>query len=254
MARRVLIVDGNWLCQKTYRGKRGFSISAVKGQIDQERELHNIDFTIVLFDKGRSLFRTSVFEGYKGNRDKKGMELTGELELTREFFKSLDDNKEWLTLWQDNTEADDIAGYLVKNIKKDDTQIFLYSIDHDWLQLLEPNRVFQIRYAPSLHRNRIWNSRDASEYFGIDNKKWAFLSAFTGDPSDNVPSTGINSSTALKWLKKYNYSINMVLMNEPRARAKSADILRNWKLTYLSGNCVSLPESDLDSLKQTGLI
>ena len=245
--KKVLIVDGNWLCQKTYRGKSGFLISKVKEDIDHEREIHNIDFTIVLFDKGRSLFRTTVYPGYKGNRKAKESELTGELRLTREYFKSLDDGKEWLTLWQENTEADDISAFLVNKLKKrDDIQIYLYSVDHDWLQLLDTNKVFQIRYAPSLHRNKIWNSQDASDFFGIDNHKWAFLSAFTGDPSDNVPSTGINSSTALKWLKKYKYSINMVLMNEPKAKAKSADILRNWKLTYLSGNCVNLPKSDLD--------
>lgn len=244
---KYIVCDGNWLCQKYYRGKAGFSLSSVKADVDREIRNLGIDKAVMLFDLGRSSFRTSIYPDYKGNRGSKGYSLTGELELSRNYFKGLG-SPDFITIYEQNTEADDLAAFIVNRYKREGDRIYLYSIDHDWLQLLDGDKVFQIRYSPTLHRNRILNEHDAEEICLTPPKKWSLLAAFGGDPSDNIPSTGIKKNVALAWLKKYNWSLAKICMNEPKAKAKQNLIFKNWQLTRLTGECAKLSDDELTAL------
>lgn len=245
---KYIIVDGNWLCQKYYRGKAGFSESSVKADIDRQMEVLHIDKAVILFDLGRSSYRRAIYPEYKGNRSAKSYSLSGELKLSREYFKGIEDDR-FTTVWQEDTEADDLAAFITLRYKnKPNVKIYLYSIDHDWLQLTDADKVFQIRYSPTLHRNRILNETDAEEICQTPPKKWPLLAAFGGDPSDNIPSTGIKKSTALKWLQKYGWSLSKIFLNEPKAKEKQVAILNNWKLTNLTGSCVHLGDEKLAEL------
>ena len=96
----------------------------------------------------------------------------------------------------------------------------------------------------------MYSRKTASELLGYDVKKWPLVAAFKGDPSDNVPSVGIREDTALKWLSKHAWSLPSVFANEKMAKAKEAQIWRNYKLVKLDGSPCSFTDKDLDLLDE----
>ena len=246
----VLIVDGNWVMQRFWQaGSDDYSVDKIHKYIKSQGELINADKYIILFDLGKSAYRTAILKSYKGNRAKKSDEQQSAFQQTRDYFVELAKHDPHYTVFmRDNTEADDLACKLCKVLDMPNVRIYLLSIDHDWFQMLDGDRVIQIRYSPIEGTEQIVTEDDATATIGFPAKRWAELAAFGGDASDNVPATGISKTQALKWLKQYN-SLLGVWANEPEARAVQGDLWRNYKLTKLTGDCVPMTETDENQLR-----
>lgn len=242
---KVLVADGNYLMQRFYHARGHVFGSEVEALLNGLKESLRLDKVLLLFDSGKSAYRTRILPSYKANRPEKDPDMADCFHKTRSHFIARQ-NSALQVLRQKDTEADDIAAYIVKAYKGK-ADIFLYSIDHDWLQLLDDG-VWQIRPDVKSGRDLVYSRKTASDMLGYDVKKWAYVAAFKGDPSDNVPSTGIREDTALKWLGKYAWSLPAIFMHEKKAKAKEAEVWRNWKLVKLDGSPCSFSDEALASL------
>ena len=180
-------------------------------------------------------------------RPPKDEAMTDCFRKTRSYFQCRR-GTDLMTLRLKDTEADDIAAFIAKTYGGK-AEIYLYSMDHDWFQLLDEG-ICQIRPDVKSGRDLVYSRKTASELLGYDVKKWPLVAAFKGDPSDNVPSVGIREDTALKWLSKYAWSLPSVFANEKTAKAKEAQIWRNYKLVKLDGSPCSFADKDLDLLDE----
>jgi 5'-3' exonuclease len=242
---KILVVDGNYLMQKFFHARGHVFGSEINSEIQGLLKTLHLDKTLMLFDSGRSAYRTQILPTYKGNRPDKSEEMADCFKKTRSYFLGRQSPLLKVLRLKD-TEADDLASFICKNFKGK-ADIYLYSIDHDWFQLLDEG-IWQIRPDVKSGRNLVYSRKTASQMLGYDVKKWPLVAAFKGDPSDNVPSTGIKENTALRWLEKYSWSLPTVFMNEPKAKAKEADIWRNYRLTKLDGSPCVFDEKDLCDL------
>ncbi|MBO6006366.1 MAG: hypothetical protein J6P18_00410 [Aeriscardovia sp.] len=246
----ILIVDGNCFLRARFdalerREKRKDCkpsapelFSGIRMYLENLKDKVGAQKSIMLFDLGHSEYRIRLFPDYKGDRPEKSKELLSFLEEGRTYFKNLvrSDPMRWQAMMFDNMEADDIAAFLVSSFSVlPNLHLWLVSSDHDWLQLLKEDHVLQVRYSPGCKSNLVWNEKDADQYFGLPCRQWPKLSAFTGDGSDHIPSTGIWPRTAREWLEKYDYSLESIFEHEPEAKVREEEIRRNFELTNLNG-------------------
>ena len=246
----LLIVDGNCFLRARFdalerRAKKKCDkrtapelFSGIRMYIENLQGRVGAQKSMILFDLGHSEYRIRLFPDYKGDRPEKSEELLSFLKAGRNYFKNLvrSDPMRWQVMMFDNMEADDIAAFLVSSFSSlPDLRLWLVSSDHDWLQLLEEGRVLQVRYSPGCKSSLVWDEKDADQYFGLPCRQWPKLSAFTGDGSDHIPSTGIWPRTAHEWLEKYDYSLEAIFEHEPEAKAREKEVRRNFELTNLNG-------------------
>lgn len=246
----ILIVDGNCFLRArfdalTRKAKKGIKpgsvqqlFAGIRMYLENLQDKVGAQKSIMLFDLGHSEYRVRLFPDYKGDRPEKSEELLEFLEAGRIYFKNLvrSDPMRWQEMMFNNMEADDIAAFLVSSFAAlPNLRLWLVSSDHDWLQLLEGRRVLQVRYSPGCKSSLVWNEKDADEYFGLPCRQWPKLSAFTGDGSDHIPSTGIWPKTARMWLEQYGYSLESIFEHESEAKARENEVRRNFELTNLNG-------------------
>ena len=244
---KVLVADGSYLMQRFFHARGHVFGPEIDELLSTLRSALKLDKTLLLFDSGKSAYRTAILPSYKGNRPPKDEAMTDCFRKTRSYFQCRQ-GTDLMTLRLKDTEADDIAAFIAKTYKGK-ADIYLYSIDHDWFQLLDEG-VYQIRPDVKSGRDLVYSRKTASELLGYDVKKWPLVAAFKGDPSDNVPSVGIREDTALKWLSKHAWSLPSVFANEKTAKAKEAQIWRNYKLVKLDGSPCSFTDKDLDLLDE----
>ena len=141
--RNLMIVDGTNLGFrfKHNNSKKPFASSYVS-TIQSLAKSYSARTTIVLGDKGKSVFRLEHLPDYKGNRDEKYAQRTEEEKaLDEQFFEYLCDAFElcettFPTFTIRGVEADDMAAYIVKLIGHLYDHVWLISTDGDWDTLL----------------------------------------------------------------------------------------------------------------------
>ena len=114
----LTVVDGNWLMQRTWHILNStqaklqpttrnlirytrFTYSKLQDILQTTQATH----VIILFDHGRSSYRLSLLPSYKGNRPPKHDYQQECFSMFRQYVK----RKGYVCLYQENTEADDIA-------------------------------------------------------------------------------------------------------------------------------------------------
>lgn len=244
---KVLVADGNYLMQRFFHARGHVFGPEIDELLKSLRSALKLDKTLLLFDHGKSAYRTAILPSYKGNRPEKDETMTDCFRKTRSYFNCRQ-GVDLMTLRLKDTEADDIAAFIAKTYKGK-VEIYLYSIDHDWFQLLDDG-IYQIRPNVKSGRELVYSRKIASDLLGYDAKKWPLVAAFKGDPSDNVPSVGIREDTALRWLSKYAWSLPSIFANEKAAKAKEGQIWRNYKLVKLDGSPCVFSDKELALLDE----
>ena len=82
----------------------------------------------------------------------------------------------------DGIEADDVIGYIAKQILKEDEECVIVSTDKDFLQLVDSKTTV---YSPTKKKTYVPDL--IKEDYGISSENFLFYRVLDGDKSDNVP-------------------------------------------------------------------
>jgi DNA polymerase-1 len=213
---RVLIIDGlntfirSWTTNPAMN-ENGEHIGGVVGSLKsigfQIREF-NPTRVVVLFDgKGGSASRKKIFEGYKADRSKNRFRVNRaypemmteedeQLSMKRQFVWLADilDYLPITTMIYDGIEADDVVGYLARQVLKEDEECVIASTDKDFLQLVDSKTTV---YSPT--KKKTYKPDLIREEYGISPQNFLFYRVLDGDKSDNVPGVdGCGLKTIIK--------------------------------------------------------
>ena len=213
---RVLIIDGlntfirSWTTNPSMNDN-GEHIGGVVGSLKsigfQIREF-NPTRVVILFDgKGGSAGRKKIFEGYKADRAKNRFRVNRaypemmseedeQVSMKRQFVWLADilDYLPVTTMIYDGIEADDVIGYLARQILKEDEECVIASTDKDFLQLVDFKTTV---YSPT--KKKTYTPNLIREEYGISPQNFLFYRVLDGDKSDNVPGVdGCGLKTIIK--------------------------------------------------------
>ena len=218
MDTRTLLIDGNYLLRRSFNGAKdtytksfGF-FGGVYGFITMTRKLikeHGINKTIICWDgENGGILRYLIDTAYKANR--KGKEWSKKIELTEAQIKieqekdeSILKNRKRIQAYAeelfirqievDDIEGDDlIAQYCLDHNNKE--EIFIYSNDRDYAQLLKLN--ISIIFA---NIDEVINKLTYPSHFKHHYTNALAMKIICGDSSDNIKGiSGIQEDTLLK--------------------------------------------------------
>ena len=164
---------------------------------------------VVIFDgKGGSQKRKEVFSNYKADRKVK-------FRVNRQYDDMMSEEDEQVSLRRqlsslanilgvlpvttmiyDNIEADDVIGYLAKQVIKEDEGALILSSDKDFLQLVSDN----IHVWNPLKKQKI-DKKKLKELYGVHAENFIWYRVMDGDKSDNIDGVkGCGLKTLLKRL------------------------------------------------------
>jgi DNA polymerase-1 len=164
---------------------------------------------VVIFDgKGGSQKRKEVFSNYKADRKVK-------FRVNRQYDDMMSEEDEQVSLRRqlsslanilgvlpittmiyDNIEADDVIGYLAKQVIKEDEGALILSSDKDFLQLVSDN----IHVWNPLKKQKIDKTK-LKELYGVHAENFIWYRVMDGDKSDNIDGVkGCGLKTLLKRL------------------------------------------------------
>ena len=164
---------------------------------------------VVIFDgKGGSQKRKEVFSNYKADRKVK-------FRVNRQYDDMMSEEDEQVSLRRqlsslanilgvlpittmiyDNIEADDVIGYLAKQVIKEDEGALILSSDKDFLQLVSDNiHVWNPLKKQKIDKNKL------KELYGVHAEIFIWYRVMDGDKSDNIDGVkGCGLKTLLKRL------------------------------------------------------
>lgn len=148
---------------------------------------------IIIFDgKGGSTARRKIYKEYKTNRRGLRVRLNRtydfesgseeEQNATRQLVRLADylDTLPITTLIYDNIEADDVIGYLAKDLFKQ--QVVIMSTDKDFIQLIDDR--ISIYNAP---RKKVYHYDNVKEDYDFISSNYLLYRLISGDASDGIP-------------------------------------------------------------------
>lgn len=225
MKTRTLLVDSSYLLKRSFHGAKDIQttkfghIGGLYSFLTTVRKMikeHMINKVVLVWDgEGGGIYRHRIDMAYKANRKSKEWHKKIEMnaaELRREKAKEesiLKQRKriqayaEELFIRQievDDIEADDlIAAYCLEHNNKE--EIFLYSNDRDFAQLLDLNIVI---IFPNI--NQPVNKTNYIMHFNHHYSNALLMKIICGDTSDNVKGiAGIGEDTLLKHISEIKF-------------------------------------------------
>jgi DNA polymerase-1 len=214
MGNKIVLIDGNSLAYRAFfalpllNNDKGVHTNAVYGFtmilmriLEEEKPSH----ILVAFDAGKTTFRHSTFQEYKGGRQKTPPELSEQMPFIRELLDAYQIKRYEL----ENYEADDIIGTLSKQAESSDAEVKVITGDKDLLQLVSNKTTVDITrkgitevdsYTPDFLFDKL----------GISSNQVIDMKGLMGDASDNIPGVpGVGEKTAIKLLKEYETIENL---------------------------------------------
>lgn len=204
--------------------------------VRQERPTH----IVVCWDRGESVYRRGVFEGYKASRTPKEddpSDHTTPRALVQRFLE-LSGIQQWE---HEGIEADDLIAALWRR-REYQSEFVILSGDKDFLQLLDQEGVWQIR--PGVNPE-IWGRFTVRGEFNVEPEHMPFFMALCGDTSDEVPGVaGIGPKGAAKVLAESQWAWERVL-EHPKVEAHREDAELSLRLVGLREERLEVPGFDL---------
>jgi len=199
----VMIVDSlNLAFRYKHQKKREFAEDYLR-TVQSLANSYNASTVYITADMNSSTYRKKLLPEYKQNRkDKYALQTEAEAE---EFANFMEDFEETLVLLSENypifrykgVEADDIAAYLVSELKG--KTIWMISSDKDWDLLIDEN-VNRFSYVT---RKEI-TKENWSEHYEVERGEYISFKCLIGDVGDNIFGVpGIGPKRAVGLIEKY---------------------------------------------------
>jgi len=178
------------------------------------------DSVVVCFDKSSdSTFRKKQYPAYKANRNRRPKAIKDQMKVLHCILNNVGIK----CFWADQFEADDLAGSIIQHFKGEFDNVYFYTKDRDWFQLLdenvkgiipmrsedeadgfrcyyqgvEENDPFKRGGAKAVGRNLCVTKDICKELFGVYPEQVVDFKALAGDKSDNIPGVkGVGDDTA----------------------------------------------------------
>lgn len=205
----VLLVDGNNILTRAVHAAKHahMSVDGVNtgsllifiNMLSRHIREEQPDSVVVCWDGGRSVYRTTLYPGYKAARK----ERPDEEDEDRPFGQA----KEFLTLAgihhveRAGWEADDLIACYWRSIRPVDERIVILSADKDLLQMVGHN-CEQVRPTTPPNPTDRWDAEKVFDKYGVQPGNLSKAMAMIGDISDGVP--GIKGIGPVKAAKLVN--------------------------------------------------
>lgn len=214
---------------------------------------------IVAWESGGSPRRRAIFKNYKNRRRPQ--------KLNRYYLNEIPDtvnnrdNQVTLIIealkhtpvtqvYVPDCEADDVIGYVIRNLEKDQ-RVVIVSSDKDYYQLLSKSI---IQWSPG--QKKYITPKTLVERYGISATNFCTARCFIGDKSDGIPGVGRAGFTSLSkrftdlaendfisvsdLLKRAEENVKKSPLKLYQNMLENASIAkRNWKLMYLDTHNLS---------------
>ena len=244
----LMVVDGLNLAFRYLHAKSTQFVDDYIRVVDSLKKSYKAGKVIIVCDKGSSSYRKSIYPDYKANRKEKFENQTEEERLAfEEFFAEFEKTLLQIetiypVLRFDSTEADDIAAYIVTQIKKYPvTDVWLISSDKDWDLLVNE---YTSRFSYVTRKEVTFDNWYT--HYDCEPEQYISLKCLTGDTGDNVKGVeGIGPKRALELVKEYGSAMDIVA-NLPitskykyiqSLNASGDKILLNYRLMDLISYC-----------------
>lgn len=243
----LLVVDGNNLLMRSIKAAEGRMHLSVERDAEEvntaplllfinmlSKYVRRVrpDRMVVCWDGGLSAHRVAIYPEYKSARRERGEEK----DLTPFALA-----KQFLTLAgiqhveMVDVEADDLVAGYVRD-RPVGTEVVILSADKDFLQLLGTS-VTQIRPGGGpTPESEVWTGERVKDEMGCFPYEVPSIMALTGDSGDGVPGIpGFGVKTAVKFLDKYQWSLERLLTSgEAKIAGHEDAIRRNHALVDLT--------------------
>lgn len=186
--------------------------------IKKEKPTH----LVVCFDTKAPTFRHKEYVEYKANREEQPEDIT----IAVPYIKRLVHSMHLPCLEMDGYEADDVIGTLAHKAPKDEFEVFMYTPDKDYGQLVNEN-VFL--YKPAFLGNgiEVMGVQEVLDRWGIKRVDQVVdVLGLMGDKVDNIPGIpGVGEKTAVKLLEQYG-TLEEVVENADKVPGKLGEKIR----------------------------
>jgi len=202
--RHVTLVDGSGFIFRAFHGlpmmtrPDGVPVNAVYGFASMLMKLmqdSTSDHLAVIFDAGRTTFRSEIFPAYKAHRPEPPEELVPQFALIRDAVRAF--NVPCVEL--PGFEADDLIATYARLAREQGARVTIVSSDKDLMQLVGEG----VEMFDPL-KNRVIGPNEVFEKFAVAPDKVVDVQALAGDSTDNVPGVpGIGIKTAAQLITEY---------------------------------------------------
>ncbi len=183
----------------------------------------------IAFDTKAPTFRHIQYTEYKANRQEQPEDITVAIPYVKRLVRAM--NIPLLEL--DGYEADDIIGTIAKKAVKDDFEVYMYTPDKDYGQLVEEN-IFL--YKPAMMGNgvEIMGVQEVLNRWGVQHiDQVVDMLGLMGDKVDNIPGIpGVGEKTAAKLLAEFG-SVENILENAHTISGKMGEKIRDGRESAL---------------------
>lgn len=220
------------------------------------------DYICTCFDKGRkNTFRKKLYNDYKAQRKETDPILSSQFKLIEEILDQIGIKM----FMNEEFEADDFAGSIAEKFKNE-ANIYLWSRDQDYLQLVDENVYLWRQMSKNILEDAL-NSTYRSDFrtdelknvplnvfqydvgyvkqlTGVYPEQIVDLKAIVGDTSDNIPGVkGVSDKTAIPLLQKYGSVENIY---EEIETVDGKTLAASWKELGIKRNPIDLFKKQKD--------
>ncbi len=224
----LYLVDGSSYIYRAYFAIRhlsspsGHPTNAIYGFIQMLLKLlkdYSPHHVAVVFDAGRTTFRTEMYPAYKANRAAMPDDLRVQMEPIREVVRAF--NIPSLEL--QGYEADDIIGAIAGRFASQGGKVVVVTGDKDLMQIVT-DRVTLL----DTMKGKESGIAEVVERFGVGPELVIDILGLAGDSSDNIPGVpGIGEKTAAKLILEFG-SLDQLLARADEVKGKNGEKLREF--------------------------
>ncbi|AJE04258.1 DNA polymerase I [Geobacter pickeringii] len=226
--RTLYLIDGSSYIYRAYfairhlSSPKGFPTNALYGFTQMLLKVikdRRPDHIAVVFDVGRTTFRTELYPDYKANRSAMPDDLVPQIAPIKEMVRAF--NIPVLELA--GYEADDIIGTIARECEERGMEAVVVTGDKDLMQIVS-DRVTLL----DTMKEKVSGIPEVRERFGVGPEAVIDILGLAGDTSDNIPGVpGIGEKTAMKLIQEFG-SLDSLLERAGEVKGKTGEKLREF--------------------------